>query len=69
MSTPFITGFSNTPDSEGDSKTAVDSVELTEEKLETVDKTLVRRKSYGKAVIDDNLPTKTASDGPTKEQS
>ncbi|RDX54318.1 metal resistance protein YCF1 [Lentinus brumalis] len=69
MSTPFITGFSNTPDSEGDSKTAVDSVELTEEKLETVDKTLVRRKSYGKAVIDDNLPTKTASDGPTKEHS
>ncbi|RPD60042.1 metal resistance protein YCF1 [Lentinus tigrinus ALCF2SS1-7] len=69
MSTPFITGFSNTPDSEGDSKTAVDSVELTEEKLETVDKTLVRRKSYGKAVIDDSLPTKTASDGPTKEHS
>ena len=66
MSTPFITGFSNTPDSEGGS-TAVDSAELTEEKLETVDKTLVRRKSYGKAVIDDGLPTKTASDGPTKE--
>ncbi|KAI0675473.1 metal resistance protein YCF1 [Trametes maxima] len=66
MSTPFITGFSATPSSEGD--TAVESnQDLTEEKLETVDKTLTRRKSFGKAVIEDALPTRTASDGLTKE--
>ncbi len=69
MSTPFITGASDTPNSsEGDSKTAVESTaNILEEKLENVNKTLIRRKSYGKALIDDNLPTRTASDGPTKE--
>ncbi|KAI0763773.1 metal resistance protein YCF1 [Trametes elegans] len=68
MSTPFITGFSATPSSEGD--TAVESNgDLTEEKLERVDKTLIRRKSFGKATIEDTLPTRTASDGPTKEHS
>ncbi|KAI0352362.1 metal resistance protein YCF1 [Trametes cingulata] len=67
-STPFITGFSATPSSEGE--TAVDSKEqLTDEKLESVDKTLIRRKSFGKAVLEDALPTHTASDGPTKEHS
>ena len=72
MSTPFMTGFSATPDSsENESKTAVESSthELTEEKLDTLNKTLIRRKSYGKAAIDDNLPTRTVSDGPTKEHS
>ncbi|KAL1943159.1 hypothetical protein VTO73DRAFT_4830 [Trametes versicolor] len=68
MSTPFITGFSATPSSGSD--TAAGSKEdLTEEKLETVDKTLIRRKSFGKAVLDDALPTRAASDGPTKEHS
>ncbi|KAI0629229.1 metal resistance protein YCF1 [Trametes polyzona] len=66
MSTPFITGFSATPSSE--SETAVGSnQDLTEEKLESVDKTLIRRKSFGKAVLEDALPTRTAQDGPTKE--
>ncbi|TBU30707.1 metal resistance protein YCF1 [Dichomitus squalens] len=72
MSTPFMTGFTATPDSsENDSKTAVESSthELTKEKLDNLNKTLVRSKSFGKAVIDDNLPTRTVSDGPTKEHS
>lgn len=67
-----MTGDSTTPDSsEGDSKTAVEksTYELTEEKLDALDKTLIRRKSYAKAVIDDSLPTGTVSDGPTKEHS
>ncbi|PIL25024.1 ATP-binding cassette transporter [Ganoderma sinense ZZ0214-1] len=71
-STPFMTGDSITPDSsEGDSKTAVEQSthELTEEKLDAVDKTLIRRNSYTKAVIDDGFPTRTVSDGPTKEHS
>ncbi|KAH9852113.1 metal resistance protein YCF1 [Lenzites betulinus] len=69
ISTPFITGFSSTPSS--GTGTAVESKnqDLTEEKLESVDKTLIRRKSFSKAVIDDTLPTRTASDGPTKEHS
>ncbi|KAI0731222.1 metal resistance protein YCF1 [Earliella scabrosa] len=72
VSTPFITGASSTPDSsEGDSSnTAVESTaDLLEEKLENVSKTLTRRKSYGKAMIDNNLPTHATSDGPTKEHS
>ncbi|KAI0819664.1 metal resistance protein YCF1 [Trametes gibbosa] len=68
MSTPFITGLSATPSSEGE--TAIESSQdLTEEKLESVDKTLIRRKSFGKAVIDDILPSRPTSDGPTKEHS
>lgn len=71
-STPFMTGDSTTPaSSEGDNKTAVEQStnELTEEKLDVVDKTLIRRKSYAKAVIDDSFPTSSVSDGPTKEHS
>ncbi|OBZ66416.1 Metal resistance protein YCF1 [Grifola frondosa] len=68
MSTPFITGDSATPSSEGD--TVVASLQdLTEEKLESVDKKLIRRTSYGKAVIEDDIPVRAVSDGPTKEHS
>ncbi|CDO77661.1 hypothetical protein BN946_scf184969.g12 [Trametes cinnabarina] len=67
MSTPFITGFSATPSSESETTAVESNVDLTEEKLRTIDKTLIRRKSFGKAVLEDALPTKTASDGPTKE--
>ncbi|KAH9924719.1 metal resistance protein YCF1 [Fomitopsis serialis] len=67
MSTPFL-GDTATPSSEGD--TAVDfSRSLTEEKLETVDTKLERRKSFCKATLIDNLPTRTVSDGITKEHS
>lgn len=67
-----MSGDTVTPESsEGDSKTAVEQspYELTEEKLDVLDKTLIRRKSYAKAVIDDSFPTRAASDGPTKEHS
>ena len=69
MSTPFITGSSGTPgSSEGDSSnTAVDSAQDIEEKLESVNKALVRRKSYGRAVLDEAPRARAASDGPTKE--
>ncbi|TFY68212.1 hypothetical protein EVJ58_g1149 [Rhodofomes roseus] len=67
MSTPFL-GDAATPSSEGE--TAVESLrDLTEEKLQTVDCKLERRKSYGRAALVDNLPTRTVSDGMTKEHS
>lgn len=67
MSTPFL-GDTATPSSAGD--TVVDaSKDLTEEKLQSVDTKLERRKSFGKAQILDNLPTRSASDGLTKEHS
>ncbi|EMD38835.1 hypothetical protein CERSUDRAFT_92869 [Gelatoporia subvermispora B] len=66
VSTPFTTVNSSTPSSEGE--TAVTSSQiLTEEKLESLDKKLVRRRSYGKATLINSLPTRTVSDGPTKE--
>ena len=69
VSTPFITGASNTPGSSDDksSGTAVDSTQELDEKLESVSKALVRRKSYGRAALDDTPATHAASDGPTKE--
>lgn len=65
MSTPFI-GDTATPSSEGETAVA-SSQDLTEEKLASLDKKLVRRKSYGKAVLEDNLPIRTTSDGLVKE--
>ena len=66
MSTPFRTSDTLTPSSEGDTA-VVDAHELTEEKLASVDKKLVRRKSYGKPAVVDVLPTRTVSDGLSKE--
>ncbi|PCH44281.1 multidrug resistance-associated ABC transporter [Wolfiporia cocos MD-104 SS10] len=66
MSTPFTLDTA-TPSSHGD--TVVGSTDLTEEKLDCVDRKLVRRKSFGKATLMSNLPTRTVSDGPTKEHS
>ncbi|KZT65750.1 multidrug resistance-associated ABC transporter [Daedalea quercina L-15889] len=67
MSTPFLRDTA-TPSSEGD--TVVDSsLDLTEEKLQTVDLKLERRQSFGKAALVSNLPTRTVSDGMTKEHS
>ncbi|KAI0725334.1 metal resistance protein YCF1 [Fomitopsis betulina] len=67
LSTPFLADTA-TPSSAGE--TAVDSVkDLTEEKLQSVDTKLERRKSFGKSKIIDNIPTRIASDGLTKEHS
>ncbi|KAH9946530.1 metal resistance protein YCF1 [Amylocystis lapponica] len=69
VSTPFTTGDSQTPSSEGGTAVA-ESRDLTEEKLETVDKKLIRRKSYGKASVAPILPVRApSSDGPSKEHS
>ncbi|KAL6300043.1 metal resistance protein YCF1 [Sparassis latifolia] len=68
ISTPFILGDGATPSSESD--TVVNSLEeLTEEKLQNIDKKLVRRQSYGKATVVENLPTRMSTEGLTKEHS
>ncbi|OCH93693.1 metal resistance protein YCF1 [Obba rivulosa] len=66
ISTPFTAVNSTTPSSESET-TMVSSQVLTEEKLESLDKKLVRRRSYGKARLVNSLPMHTVSDGPTKE--
>ncbi|CCL99693.1 uncharacterized protein FIBRA_01714 [Fibroporia radiculosa] len=67
VSTPFV-GDTATPSSGGE--TAVESSrDLTEEKLQTVDSKLIRRTSFAKATLVENLSTRAVSDGPTKEHS
>ncbi|THH32362.1 hypothetical protein EUX98_g1802 [Antrodiella citrinella] len=68
VSTPFTGGASSTPSSE----TAVNSSELTEERLEGVTEKLQlqRKKSFTKAVLSNTPPIRgTQSDGITKEHS
>lgn len=65
VSTPFI-GDTTTPSSAGE--TMVESSrDLIEDKLQSVDDKLKRRTSFRKPDLVDNLPTRSVSDGPTKE--
>ncbi|EKM50357.1 uncharacterized protein PHACADRAFT_263609 [Phanerochaete carnosa HHB-10118-sp] len=66
IATPFLNGDSSTPSS----GTAVDSRELTVERLEDVNERLQRKQSFAKAVLVPSPTTRTSSSGdsgPSKE--
>ncbi|KAI0788813.1 metal resistance protein YCF1 [Abortiporus biennis] len=69
ISTPFTNVDTSTPASEQTTVNKSSQEDLTEEKLTSVDQKLNRKQSFGKATLTNALPTRSSSDGVTKEHS